>query len=404
MNANANRSTASNRSMVFVLGMLAATAPMAIDMYLPSIPSMAASLSADEGAVQLTLMTFFVGLMLGQLAYGPLSDKYGRKPLAYVGLGVFTLGSLACAWADTIVQLQWLRFLQGLGASIGMVIAFAVIKDHFSGSAVGRMMSLVVAVLNITPVLAPLAGDFLHGIGSWRTIFWFMAAHGVALALLIAALLPETRKAAERNHFKLSRTLHTYGRIFIDKRFIPFTLALCTAQAGFFAYLAGSASVFISEHGLTPTQFSLIFGVNAAGLMTAALLNPRLHRRIGLLATFRRLTLTYFIVLALLLAYLLLGGKSAAVWGAGLFIAVMTLGFIMPTGSQLALLQQGEYAGTASALMGSMQFGSGALISGVSGALAYLGGLGLTSIMASCALASVLISVFWFPKKIGAPA
>ena len=391
-------------SMVFVLGMLAATGPMAIDMYLPSIPSMAASLNAGEGAVQLTLMAFFVGLMLGQLAYGPLSDKFGRKPLSYLGLGIFTLGSLACAWTETIAQLQWLRLLQGIGGSIGMVIAFAVIKDHFSGPAVGKMMSLVLAVLGITPVLAPLVGDFLHKLGSWRTIFWFMAAYGVVLALLIASLLPETRRPADRKAFELGRTFHTYGRIFADKRFMPYTLALCTAQAGFFAYIAGSASVFISEHGLSPTQFSLIFGVNAIALMAAALINPRLHRRIGALATFRRLVVAYFAVLALLLAYLLLGGTSVAVWSVGLFLAVASLGFLMPTGSQLALAQQGRYAGTASALMGSMQFGSGALISGVSGALAHFGGLGLTAIMAACALASVLISVLWFPKKAEMPA
>lgn len=208
--------------MVLVLGMLAATGPMAIDMYLPSIPAMAVALNANEGAVQLTLMTFFAGLMLGQLAYGPLSDKFGRKPLAFVGLGVFIFGSAACALATDITQLQWLRFLQGVGGSIGMVIAFA----------------------------------------------------------MIAALLPETRQAADRQAFELSRTFHNYARIFVDKRFIPLTLALCSAQAGFFAYIAGSASVFISEHHLTSTQFSLIFGVNAVGLMAAALINPVLHIRV----------------------------------------------------------------------------------------------------------------------------
>lgn len=387
-------------SMVLVLGMLAATGPMAVDMYLPSIPAMAAALNAGEGAVQLTLMTFFAGLMLGQLVYGPLSDKYGRKPLAYLGLGIFTLGSIACALATDIVQLQWLRFAQGIGGSIGMVIAFAIIKDHFSGLAVGRMMSLIIAVLNVAPVVAPLLGDFLHNLGSWRTIFWFMATYGVVLSLLIATLLPETRHAAERRAFALGRTLHTYGRIFIDKRFMPYTLALCSAQAGFFAYIAGSSSVFISEHGVSPTQFSLIFGANAIGLTMAALLNPRVHRAIGPLATFRRSGRVYFIVLALLSAYLLMGGKNVAVWAIGLFIAVASLGFLMPTGGYLALLRQGQYAGTASALMGSMQFGAGALISGVSGALAHAGGLGLTLIMTSCALLSVLICAAWLPKRL----
>lgn len=391
-------------AMIFVLGMLAATGPMAIDMYLPSIPSMAAALNADEGAVQLTLMTFFAGLMLGQLAYGPLSDKFGRKPLAYLGLGIFTLGSVACALATDITQLLWLRFLQGIGGSIGMVIAFAVIKDHFTGPEVGKMMSLVLAVLGITPVLAPLGGDLLQNVGSWRTIFWFMVAFGLVLIALVATLLPETRQLADRRSFVLGQTLQNYGRIFIDRRFIPFTLALCTAQAGFFAYLAGSASVFISEHGLTPTQFSLVFGVNAIGLMAAALINPILHKRMGPLATFRNLGLLYFAVLVLLLVYLGLGGSNVVIWATGLFVAVASLGFLMPTGSQLALLQQGRYAGTASALMGSMQFAFGAVISGVSGALAHFGGMGLTLIMAACALASMLICLLWFPRKLDVPA
>lgn len=387
-------------SMILVLGMLAATGPMAIDMYLPSIPTMATALSADEGAVQLTLMTFFVGLMVGQLAYGPLSDKFGRKPLAYVGLGIFTLGSIACALATDIVQLQWLRFLQGIGGSIGMVIAFAIIKDHFSGPEVGKMMSLVLAVLGITPVLAPLVGDFLQGLGSWRTIFWFMVAFGIVLALLVAVLLPETRQSADRKAFVLSHTLHNYGRIFIDKRFIPFTLALCAGQAGFFAYIAGSASVFISEHGLSPTQFSLLFGFNALGLMIAALVNPRLHQRFGPLNTYRGASVMYFVVLALLMSYLALGGTSVVVLSVGLFFTVASLGFIMPTGSQLALLQQGRYAGTASALMGSMQFGFGAVITGVSGALAYLGDTGLIMIMLTCAAISTFICLFLFPKRV----
>lgn len=394
---------AAKASMILVLGMLAATGPMAIDMYLPAIPSMAAALNATEGAVQLTLMTFFAGLMLGQLVYGPLSDKFGRKPLAYLGLTIFTLGSVACALATDIQQLQWLRFLQGIGASIGMVIAFSVIKDHFAGPAVGKMMSLVLAVLGITPVLAPLGGDLLQNTGSWRTIFWFMVAFGLLLILMVSTLLPETRQIADRRDFILSRTLHNYGRIFIDKRFIPFTLALCFAQAGFFAYLAGSASVFISEHGLSPTQFSLIFGVNAVGLMAAALINPLLHKRFGPLATFRNLIFVYFAVLALLAAYLLSGGTSVILWAAGLFVAVMSLGFLMPTGSQLALLRQGQYAGTASALMGSMQFGAGALISGISGALAYMGGTGLTLIMLVCATIAMVICLAFFPKRLDVP-
>lgn len=387
-------------SMALVLAALCAIGPLGIDMYLPSIPAMALSFGASEGAVQFSLMTFFVGLMLGQLVYGPLSDKFGRKPMIYVGIVIFTLGSIGCALAESVEQLQWLRFLQGLGGSIGMVIAFAVVKDSFSGAAMGKMMSLVLAVLGLSPVVAPMVGNVLQGMGSWRTIFWGLMVYGVLVGLAVALLLPETRSAKDRQGFALSRTLHNYCKILFDKKFIPFALALCIGQAGFFAYIAGSASVFISEYSLSPTQFSLLFGVNALGLMIAAILNPRLHQRVGALKAFRLVNSAYFVVLALLLLYSLSGGANLFVLSAGLFVTVSLLGFIMPTGSQLALMQQREHAGTASALLGSMQFGAGAIITGISGAAAYLGGIGLVMVMLACAAIAAVMCWTIIPRKI----
>ena len=394
MNSNAKGYT------VPVLAALSATGPLGIDMYLPAIPDMAIALNTNEGAVQLTLMTFFVGLMLGQLMYGPLSDKFGRKPLITLGLGIFLIGSIGCALAQTITQLQWLRFLQGFGGSIGMVIAFAIIKDSYTGAAVSKMMSLIIAVVGVTPVLAPIAGDFLQTVGSWHTIFWFMAIYAVLLALAASFLLPESRTPAAREGVMLSRTLHNYGRILIDKRFIPFTLASCFAQGAFFAYLGGSASVFISEYGLSPTQFSLLFGFNALGVIGAAIATPRLHRRLGPLNTDKATSAAFFVVLGLLTLYLAADGASFLVLSIGLFVAIALMGFIMPTGSQLALLQQGKYAGTASALLGSMQFAAGAIVTAISGALVYLGSVGLVTIMLVCAAASTLICVLLFPRTI----
>ncbi len=387
-------------SMPLVLAALCAAGPLGIDMYLPSIPDMALSLGSSEGAVQLSLMTFFVGLMLGQLVYGPLSDKFGRKPLIYLGLTVFILGSIGCALAQNVIQLQWLRFLQGLGGSIGMVIAFAIVKDAFSGATMGKMLSLILAVLGLSPVVAPMIGNLLQGMGSWRTIFWALTVYGVVTVLAAAILLPETRSATDREGFALSRTLHNYSKILFDKRFIPFALALCIAQAGFFAYIAGSASVFISEYGLSPTQFSLLFGVNALGLLFAAIFNPRLHHRVGPLKAYRIMNTAYFIVLGLLMIYLMSGHSNLFVLSAGLFVTVSLLGFIMPTGSQLALMQQREYAGTASALLGSMQFGAGAMITGISGALVHMGGTGLILVMLVCAAVSALICLTVFPRKV----
>lgn len=386
--------------MPLVLAALCATGPLGIDMYLPSIPDMALSLDSSEGAVQLSLMTFFVGLMLGQLVYGPLSDKFGRKPLIYLGMCIFVVGSIGCAFAESATQLQWLRFLQGLGGSIGMVIAFAIVRDTFSGAGMGKMMSLVLAVLGLCPVVAPMIGSLLQDVGSWRAIFWALAIYGAVVIAAVAVLLPETCSVAQRKTVVLSRTLHSYRNILLDKKFIPFASALCIAQAGFFAYIAGSASVFISEYQLSPTQFSLLFGLNALGLVFAALVNPILHHRFGPLLTYRMANTVYVAVLACLTVYLWSGYFSLIVLSAGLFLTVTLLGLIMPTGSQLALIQQREHSGTASALLGSLQFGAGAVVAGVSGALAHFGAMGLIHVMLSCAAVSALICLTTFPRRI----
>ncbi|MVV51791.1 Bcr/CflA family efflux MFS transporter [Pseudomonas sp. PB120] len=386
--------------MPFVLAALSAAGPIGIDMYLPGLPDMARDLGVDEGVMQLSLMVYFLGLMLGQLVYGPLSDKHGRKPVIYLGLAVFIVGSIGCALSTRFEQHLWMRFLQGLGGSIGLVIAFAIVRDAFRDGEMGKMISIILAVLGLSPVLAPMVGSALLTSTSWHSIFWALAGYGVIVAAAVALVLEETRDAELRKRSALKQVLHNYVRIFFEKRFLPYVLALCAAQAGFFAYIAGSASVFISEYGLSPTRFSLLFALNALGLVSAALINPWIHHRLGALRSFRLLNIAYVIVLTLLMIYLASGHRDLVVLSAGLFITVALLGSIMPTGSHLALVQQGEYAGTASALMGSLQFGAGALVTAVSGALAYLGSVGLIMVMLICAATAALLCIAWLPKRI----
>lgn len=389
-----------HRAMPILIALLATIGPMGIDMYLPSIPAMATSLGTNEGAIQLSLMTFFVGLMLGQLVYGPLSDKFGRKPLIYLGLSIFIVSSISCAFSQTIQQLQTLRFIQGLGGSIGMVIAFAIIKDQFSGAQLGKMMSMVLAILGLSPVVAPIIGDGLQTLGSWRNIFFFLASYTAVVMILICAFLPETRKTEDRADFKLSQTFHHYLNIATDRKFIIFALTLCIAQAGFFAYIAGSASVFISEYQLTSTQFSIIFAINAFGLIAAAILNPKLHEKFGPLKSYKIINISFLIVISILLACFILGLNHLVVLCIGMFFAVSLLGFIMPTGSQLALMYQHKLVGTASALLGSMQFCFGAIITAVTGAFVSSGSIGLISIITICAFISALMCLILFPKKL----
>ena len=393
--------TASNtRAMPILIALLATIGPIGIDMYLPSIPAMAISLGSSEGAIQLSLMTFFVGLMLGQLMYGPLSDKFGRKPLIYLGLGIYILGSIGCAFAQSVEQLQWIRFIQGLGGSIGMVIAFAIIKDQFQGPAMGKMMSMVLAILGLSPVAAPLIGDGLQTLGSWRNIFIFLAVYAVIVLAAVAVLLPETRQVELRQQFKLSQTIKLYGQIIRDRKFIIYSLTLCIAQAGFFAYIAGSASVFISEYQLSSTQFSLLFAFNAFGLIAAAIFNPKVHEKFGPLNAYKIMNNSFLLIMAILLLALCLGYSNLIFFGSALFIAVALLGCIMPTGSQLALMFQHKNAGTASALLGALQFGFGAIITTLTGKFSSFGGLGLVTIMFACALISALLCLMSFPKHL----
>ncbi len=388
-----------NRSTPLLIAALSMIGPLGIDMYLPSIPAMATALNCTEGAIQLSLMTFFLGLMLGQLFYGPLSDKFGRKPMIYLGLGIFILGSIGCASAESVLQLHILRLVQGLGGSIGMVIAFAIIKDLYQGPMMGKMMSMVLAILGLSPVLAPLVGNALQHLESWRAIFIFLAAFAAIVFVACAVLLPETRSKEHSASFKLSRTFHHYFTIYFDRKFIVYALTLCIAQAGFFAYLAGSASVFISEYKLTATQFSILFAINALGLVAAAIFNPKLQQKFGVINAYRLVNSAYFIVISLLLSFLCMGFHNLYMLCVGLFIAVALLGFIMPTGSQLALMHQHQHTGTASALLGSMQFGTGAIVSTITGALATWGGFGLIMIIFVCALVSTFMCNTLFEKQ-----
>ena len=393
--------TASNiRAMPILIALLATIGPIGIDMYLPSIPAMAASLGSNEGAIQLSLMTFFVGLMLGQLMYGPLSDKFGRKPLIYLGLSIYILGSIGCTFAQSVEQLQYIRFVQGLGGSIGMVIAFAIIKDQFQGPAMGKMMSMVLAILGLSPVVAPLIGDGLQALGSWRNIFIFLAVYAAIVLAAVAVLLPETREVELRQQFKLTQTIKLFWQIITDRQFIIYALTLCIAQAGFFAYIAGSASVFISEYQLSSTQFSLLFTLNAFGLIAAAILNPKIHEKFGPLNAYKIMNISFLLIMAVLILALCLGYSNLAIFCITLFIAVALLGFIMPTGSQLALMFQHKNAGTASALLGALQFGFGAIITSLTGTFSSFGGLGLVTIMFACALISALLCLITFPKQL----
>lgn len=386
------------RLLPLLLGGLSAIPPMAVDMYLPAFPVIAKDLGASEDHVQFSLMTFFAGLMLGQLFYGPLSDRFGRKPLIYFGLVAFAIASLGCVFAADARQLSILRFVQGVGGSIGMVVSLAIVRDLYTGKQAARLLSLVVLVLGAAPVVAPLLGSMVISVSSWRIIFVILALFGMMLLGFAAAILPETRSTELRAVSKPADSIRQYARLLVNGRYVPFVLAVSIAQAGFFAYLSASAPAFITVFGLSPFVFSLVFATNALGMMAAARVTPRLLDRFHAATIVRIALLVYLTAALILLAMTLSGQLSAVSLAVVLFVVVATLGCIMPVSSALAMEHVGAVAGTAAALLGAFQFGVGALASGVTAALSNGSVLPMVGCIAVCGLVATLIAFTAFPK------
>jgi DHA1 family bicyclomycin/chloramphenicol resistance-like MFS transporter len=347
--------------LAVVLGLLSAVGPFAIDMYLPAMPAIGTELGTDIGRVQLTLTVFFVAMGVGQLLYGPLSDMFGRKPPLYVGLGLFAVASVGCAVTTDVDLLIALRFVQGLGAAASTAIPRAVVRDLHTGSEAARLMSMLMLVFSVSPILAPLVGSGLIAVGGWRSVFWAVTLAAVAAAALVATRLPETRPPSRRVQSSLGSALRGYGRLVADFRFLGLVLVGAFAMTGFFVFLSTSSFVMIDHYGLTPTQFSIAFGVNAIAFFAAAQLNGRLSRRFGLAALVRAGAIGSATILTILVGYFALGGDQLAVLIALNCVSSASMGFVVPTSSVLALDGHGPIAGTASALMGTLQMVIGAI-------------------------------------------
>ncbi len=353
-----------------VLGLLSAIGPFAIDMYLPALPAIGASLGADVAAVQWSLTAFFLSLGVGQLFYGPVSDMVGRKPPLYFGLALFTLASVGCALATDIHTLVALRFVQGLGAAAGMVIPRAVVRDMHTGNEAARLMSLLMLVFSVSPLLAPLAGSGVIALTGWRGVFWAVAVAALAGLVLVRQALPETRLPADRLGSDLRSALAGYAVLLRDTHFLGLVFISGCSIGGFFVYLASSPFVLINHYGLTPVQYSLAFSVNAAAFFASAQFTARLGRRFGLVAVVKAAVSAAAAVMLALLAYYLSGGDRLAVLLGLYFVASGCMGLVIPTTSVLALEEHGAIAGTASALLGTLQMLIGAVAMGLVGLFA----------------------------------
>lgn len=375
-----------------VLGLVSAIGPFAIDMYLPALPSIGQSLGAGMGAVQASLMVFFVALALGQLVYGPASDMLGRKLPLYFSLVLFGVASVGCALAPNIESLIAWRFVQGLGASAGMVIPRAIVRDLHTGVDAARLMSLLMLVFSVSPILAPLCGSLLIEWSGWRSVFWAVTAIASVSLVILFTGLDETRSVAERAQSTLRGALTGYWQLLHDRHFCGLVFIGAFGMASFFSFLANSPFVMIDHYGLSPRQYSMAFAVNAASFIGVSQFTGKLAARFGLPAMVKFAVSGYAIVMGLLLLQNLLGVDRLDVLIVLMLVGFGFLGLVVPATSVLALDAHGAIAGTASALMGTLQFVTGAVVMGVVGQFVDGSPRPMVAGIAGCALASFVIA------------
>ncbi|MDO8981164.1 MAG: multidrug effflux MFS transporter [Afipia sp.] len=375
-----------------VLGLLSAIGPFAIDMYLPALPAIASDLQASTAATQMTLMAFFVAFGVCQIVYGPVSDMVGRKPPLYFGIVIFALGSIGCGLAPSIAWLIFFRFVQGLGAAAVMVIPRAVIRDLHTGVDATRLMSLVMLVFSVSPILAPLVGSGLIVPFGWRSVFAAVTAASILSFLLVAFVLPETRPPGERVEVSVRSVLDGFGELFRDRRFLGLTFIGGFGMASFFAFLASSSFIYMGHFGLTPTQYGLTFSVNAIGFIGASQFSAYLASRFGITRVVSVAVSCFTVATLALFAVTAAGVDSLIVLVVMLFIANAWLGLVIPSTMVLSLEDHGPIAGMASALGGTLQMITGAVMIVVASAFFDGTALPMVTTIAVCAVAAFILT------------
>ncbi|GAA5626922.1 bicyclomycin resistance protein [Brucella sp. NBRC 12953] len=382
-----------------ILGLLSAIGPFAIDMYLPALPTIATDLRAETGAVQMSLLAFFIALAIAQLFCGPLSDMVGRRVPLYGGLILFAIGSVGSALATNIDVLVMFRFLQGLGAAAGTVIPRAVVRDLHTGVDAARLMSLLMLVFSISPILAPLSGSVLIDFFGWRGVFWAVLVAALVGIVLVATALKETRGAEARLESNLSSALRGYGRLLKDRYFMGLAAIGGFGIASFFVYLANSSFILIDHYGLTRSQYAVAFSVNAVSFFSVSQLNGVLGARFGLRRVMRVAVSGFAAVMLAMFAAVLMGHHSLWLIASFLFVGYGFLGLVIPTTAVLALEDHGEIAGTASALLGTLHFVIGGIAIGITGAFFDGSALPMIGGIAACAVTAFLLALIVFSRK-----
>jgi DHA1 family bicyclomycin/chloramphenicol resistance-like MFS transporter len=354
--------------LTVLLGLLVALTPLGTDSYLPTLPAIAQAFDAPVSAVQFTITTFFLGIAAGQLAWGPLSDRFGRKPVLLCGLILFFASALACLGADSVASLALWRFVQGLGMSSGPVIARTIVRDLHSHEQAARMLARMMVVFGVVPIAAPLVGAQLLAWWGWKSTFGLLACVALALIVSVSGALKETVPAA-RSTLSPGRIARLFATILAERRFVSPFCVLLGAQIGIFAFVTNSAFVLVKVFGLSAREYSVLFAVVMIGQIAGAWFTSRMVVRLGI-AGMLRFGTTLACASGLIAATLAWAG--VAHW---LAIVLPFMGFmfaascIVPNATAAALSPFPQSAGSASSLLGACAFMLGAVVSAVLGAL-----------------------------------
>lgn len=386
------KNAASGPLFILILSGLMAFASLSTDIYLPAMPVMAAELQGDA---ELTITGFLIGFALAQLIWGPVSDRLGRRTPLFIGMVLFIISSAGCALSDSIDRIIFWRVFQALGACTGPMLARAMVRDLFARTRAAQMLSTLTIVMAIAPIIGPLMGGQMIRVTSWHAIFWLLA--GIGLVMLLALRwLPETLPPERRQQGSPLKAFHHYGQLLRNRIFMRYTLSLTCYYVAAYAFITGSPDVYIRYFGVEPQHYGWLFAVNILGVMTMSLVNRRLVQRYAL----GDLLKAALVVASLAMAAMAFGVKLHHGGLVGIALCVFLFfsmnGVIAATSTAAALDEAGAFAGSASAFIGSLQYGSGIVSSLLLAGLHDGTPWTMTWIMGAFTLASLLLA--WTPS------
>ena len=367
-----------------LMGALTAIAPVSIDMYLPTFHLIAQDFQVPSGDVERTLAVYLFGMAISQLLYGPLADRFGRKPPLLGGLIVYLLASIGCALSPNIHLLTVCRLFQAIGGAAGLVVPRAVIRDHYDTQQAARALSLLMLIMGVAPILAPVIGGQLVGLLGWRGIFGVMVVGSMVLFMTVSRIMTESLNPDNKTSLHLTTILKTYTELLSTRRFVAFAVSGGMISAAMFSYIASSPRIFIQHYGVDPQYYGLLFGSNALCLIVGSQVSARLLKTRPPIAILpKALAGTALAGMAALL-FSLTGLMTLPLLMACLRMFMFSMGFVGPNSAAMALADQGRHLGSASAMLGTLQMSCGAIAGAVISLIPWPGPLPLTLMLAGC--------------------